>query len=91
MIGRRLLRQAASNMIGHDDPVSIGKGIRQLAALREENTARLWEKARLLEVDDVHWWEVVRKEIEKAIEQIEADIETLNAALAVLERPETPA
>jgi hypothetical protein len=49
----------------------------RLVVLREENTARLWRKARRLEKDDTHWWEVVRQEIEGAIERLEAEIARL--------------
>jgi hypothetical protein len=58
---------------------------RRLASLRQENTARLWRKARLLDQDDVHWWEIVRREIEQAITQIEEDIGKLQDRLEPLE------
>ena len=57
----------------------------RLASLRQENTARLWRKARLLDQDDVHWWEVVRREIERAIEQIEKDLAQLRERMEPLE------
>lgn len=57
----------------------------RLASLRQENTARLWRKARLLDQDDVHWWEVVRREIERAIEQIENENKQLQNKLEPLE------
>lgn len=57
----------------------------RLASLRQENTARLWRKARLLDQDDVHWWEVVRREIERAIEQIENENKELQNKLEPME------
>ncbi len=53
------------------------KANRRLKMLQQENTARLWRKAQYLERDDTHWWEVVRSELEKAIEQLKSDIEKL--------------
>ena len=52
--------------------------MQRLVVLREENTARLWRKAQRLESDDTHWWEVVRQEIEGAIERLEVEIARLS-------------
>ncbi len=61
------------------------KAQRRLATLREENTARLWQKARHLEQDDIHWWEVVRREIERAITRVEGDNDHLSHQLHKLQ------
>jgi hypothetical protein len=53
------------------------KAKRRLKMLRQDNTARLWEKAQYLERDDTHWWEVVRRELETAIEHLCSDIKLL--------------
>ena len=58
----------------------------RLAVSREENTARLWRKARRLESDDTHWWEVVRQEIERAIGRLEGEV----VRLAELLEPAEP-
>jgi curved DNA-binding protein CbpA len=50
----------------------------RLVVSREENTARLWRKAQRLETDDTHWWEVVRREIERAIERLEKEVARLS-------------
>ena len=61
------------------------KAGRRLAALRKENTARLWRKAMRLDQEDVHWWEIVRREIELATEKVRADVERLRPLVAKLE------
>jgi len=50
----------------------------RLVISREENTARLWRKAQRLETDDTHWWEVVRREIERAINRLEEEVAQLS-------------
>lgn len=57
----------------------------RLESLRQENTTRLWKKARHLDRDDLHWWEVVRIEIERAIERIECDNSQLKELILELE------
>jgi hypothetical protein len=66
------------------------KSRRRLATLREENSARLWQKAQLLDADDIHWWEIVRREIEQAIQRLESDINLHEQATAALKLPENP-
>jgi len=66
------------------------KSRRRLATLREENSARLWQKAQLLDADDIHWWEIVRREIEQALQLLESDINLLEQATAALKLPENP-
>ena len=58
---------------------------RRQAALRQENTARLWQKAKLLETDDIHWWDIVRKEIDAAISRIKEETADLNSQIKILE------
>jgi hypothetical protein len=58
---------------------------RRLAALRQENTARLWLKAQRLDEKDSHWWAIVRREIEQASERASGQVEELQGAIALLE------
>jgi hypothetical protein len=58
---------------------------RRLAALRQENTARLWMKAQHLDEKDSHWWEIVRREIEQASERVSDQVEELQGAIVLLE------
>lgn len=60
---------------------------RRLANLREENTARLWQKAQQLEssgASETHWWEVVRREIDRAIGRLQRDVDRLNEQIETL-------
>lgn len=57
---------------------------RRLAALRRENTARLWRKARYLDESGTDWWEVVRREIEQAIVITESEVQRLQKQLQAL-------
>ncbi len=57
----------------------------RLTALYQENTARLWKKARHLEQDDTHWWEVVRLEIERHLDRLGIELEQLKSQIVVLE------
>jgi hypothetical protein len=50
------------------------RAMAQLAALRQENTARLWQKAKLLDEGEADWWELVRREIERAIERLQWEV-----------------
>lgn len=65
------------------------KSIQRLQALRQENTARLWRKARHLDEGGVDWWEIVRREIERAIYRIRQEISHLQHQLATLEGSRT--
>ena len=62
------------------------KILRRQAALRQENTARLWRKAQRIEgAEDTHWWEIVRREIERASHRLRADNDRLTAQIESLE------
>jgi hypothetical protein len=61
----------------------------QLVALRQENTTRLWQKARLLAEGEADWWELVRREIERAIERLRWEVTQLQERLTV-PTPDTP-
>jgi chromosome segregation ATPase len=63
---------------------------RRLGALHEENTARLRDKAKRLDADDTHWWEIVRKEIEAAISRIREETVDLNAQIKTLDFQPNP-
>ena len=43
------------------------KAKRQLAALRQENTARLWRRVQTLDDHDEDGWSIIRRELEQAI------------------------
>jgi len=58
------------------------KAQRRLDSLRQENTARLWQKARQLERDDTHWWEVVRRELEREIKRLSQEVDQLTGQIA---------
>lgn len=61
------------------------KAGRRMAALRRENTARLYRKAQRLDRNDVNWWEIVRLEIETFCVRLERDILALQKILDKLE------
>jgi hypothetical protein len=61
------------------------KAQRRLENLRLENTTRLWRKARRLEQDDTHWWEVVRRELEREIERLSHEVDIIKAQVTRLE------
>lgn len=56
---------------------------RQLQALRQESTARLWRKAQELEGDN--WWASVRVDLEAARSRLRAEVAGLEEQLALLE------
>ena len=64
------------------------KAKRRLVILRQENTARLWRKAQLLDRDDTHWWEVVRGEIERVILRLNQEEDLLRDQVARLKPAE---
>jgi hypothetical protein len=62
------------------------KAKRQLAALRRENTARLWIRVQTLDEQDEDEWSVIRRELEQAITLREHEIQALQDQLDQLER-----
>ena len=56
----------------------------QLALLRQENTARLWRRARLIEGQGQDYWSLVRSELQNAIDRLELEVGKLRAELARL-------
>lgn len=50
---------------------------RQLQALRRENTARLWRKARDFPDQSDNWWALVRRDLEAARARLEAEVTAL--------------
>ncbi|MGB3713934.1 MAG: hypothetical protein WA996_05830 [Candidatus Promineifilaceae bacterium] len=58
---------------------------RRLESLRSENTSRLWHKAKHLDETGTDWWEVVRREIELAIERIQKDVNSLQESVDQME------
>lgn len=53
------------------------KVARQLEALREDKTARLWRKARALGDRNEDWWSAVRRDLETARTRLEAEVTIL--------------
>jgi hypothetical protein len=57
------------------------KVARQLQALREDKTARLWRKARELDEPNGDWWSAVRRELEAARARLEEQVGALSQEL----------
>ena len=53
------------------------KVARQLQALREDKTARLWRKARELDEPNGDWWSAVRRDLEAAQGRLEMEVAAL--------------
>lgn len=53
------------------------KVARQLQALREDKTARLWRKARELDEPNGDWWSAVRRDLEAARARLEEEVAAL--------------
>jgi hypothetical protein len=53
------------------------KVARQLEALREDKTARLWRKARALDDRNEDWWTAVRRDLEAARMRLEMEVHYL--------------
>jgi hypothetical protein len=58
---------------------------RQMKLLRQENTARLYHRAQRLEEAGDNWWDIVRRELEAAIERRQQEIAELQIQLVQLE------
>jgi hypothetical protein len=57
---------------------------RRLSSLRNENTARLWRKARYLDETGTDWWEIVRREIKEATDRVRIDVDGLEHQIEYL-------
>ncbi|MCA9940341.1 MAG: hypothetical protein KC418_17005 [Anaerolineales bacterium] len=57
----------------------------QARALREENTARLWRKARQLEDAGLNWWDEVRLELDGEIERLHGELAALEKRAELLD------
>ncbi len=64
------------------------KARRQLAALRQENTARLWQRVQTLDEHDEDEWSVIRRELEQAIRRRQSEIDRLSAQVEKLQENE---
>lgn len=62
------------------------KARRQLTLLRQENTARLWRRAQLIEEQGQDHWSLIRSELEKVIDRLELEVVELQAELGRLEQ-----
>lgn len=61
------------------------KSRQRLKLLRQENTARLWRKAQELEEDDDNWWDVVRRELELAVQRRQKTVNNLQTQIGHIE------
>ena len=61
------------------------KAVRQLQALRQESTARMWQRARELDVSGQDYWSVVQRELESAIARRESEVLVLRQQVVELE------
>jgi hypothetical protein len=57
----------------------------QMKLLRQENTARLYHRAQRLEEAGDNWWDIVRRELETAIERRQQEVARLQNQLTRLE------
>ena len=57
----------------------------QYRALRQDNVAKLWRKAQRLEAEGKSWWEAVKQDLQRIIEQTRLELEYLQAQLAQIE------
>ena len=65
-----------------------GKARRQLANLRQENTARLWRRAQQLNEQDEDGWSLIRRELELAISRRRVEVNKLSSQVAKLSQAE---
>lgn len=61
------------------------KAKRQLAALRRENTARLWQRAQLLDEHDEDGWGVIRRELRSQISRRQHEVVILRRQVDALD------
>lgn len=82
-LGARRSRQAINKMRRLES-----KAKRHLAALRRENTARLWRRAQQLDEHDEDGWGVIRRELLSLISRRQDEIVSLRRRLDTLETPD---
>lgn len=54
---------------------------RQLQTLRDENTAKLWRRAQVLESDSENWWDEVRRDLGQTVERLNDEVSHLQALI----------
>ncbi|MFN2135019.1 MAG: hypothetical protein ACK2UK_03640 [Candidatus Promineifilaceae bacterium] len=79
-VEQRNLRRAINKM-----KRLTGKARRQLNALRNENTARLWRRTQMLDEQDVDGWSILRGELQQAIKRREQELDRLQALADLLD------
>lgn len=65
------------------------KASQRLKMLRQENSARLWRKAQELDEDGDNWWDVVRRELELAIQRRQKNVAALQRQIQAVEAAAT--
>lgn len=65
------------------------KAKQQLALLRRENTARLWQRAQTIEEAGKDWWSLVERELNEAVARLQEEVAALKEQLAGLEPEST--
>ncbi len=60
----------------------------QYRTLRQDNVAKLWRKAQLLEAEGKSWWEAVKRDLQRIIKRTRVDLLDLQAQLAQFENRE---
>lgn len=61
------------------------KSRQRLKVLRQENTARLWRKAKALDEEDDNWWDSVRRDLETAVQRRNKTITSLQTQITNIE------
>lgn len=61
------------------------KASQRLKMLRQENTARLWRKAQELDENDDNWWDVIRRELELAVQRRQKNVAALQRQIQAVE------
>lgn len=62
------------------------KAKQQLALLRRENTARLWQRAQTIEEAGRDWWSLVQSELSEAVTRLEREVAALKKQLEKMEQ-----
>lgn len=61
------------------------KSRQRLKMLRQENTARLWRKAKELDEEDDNWWDIIRRGLETAVHRRQKTISNLQTEITAIE------